>query len=287
MSTFQLPADTKIGYIHLQTAQLDRLLSFYVDLLGFKEIKRENNTSWLSANGQLPALIELTENKQASARNRHTPGLFHTAFLLSSRFALAQLLKRLLENNFRLGYGDHGVSEALYLSDPDGNGVELYADRPRDQWPIVNGKIEMYTEPVDTKSLLAELNRPNSEWKGIDHGTLIGHVHLQVSSLNKAEQFYHHILGFDITQQSYPGALFVSAGGYHHHLGLNTWYSKNSPPAPADSTGLQSFSIVVSDEKALTGVKQQLSQAGYAVNTTETGISTFDEDTIHVLVDRA
>jgi catechol 2,3-dioxygenase len=120
MSTFQLPADTRIGYIHLQTTHLDRLVSFYVDLLGFKEIKRENNTALLSATGQLPALIKLTENKQAIASNRHTPGLFHTAFLLPSRFALAQLLRRLVENNIRLGFGDHGVSEALYLSDPDG-----------------------------------------------------------------------------------------------------------------------------------------------------------------------
>ena len=287
MSPFQLPASTRIGYVHLQTAHLDKLLSFYIALLGFKEIRRGNNTALLSANGQLPALIKLTENKQASARNRHTPGLFHTAFLLPSRFALAQLLRRLVENNFRLGFGDHGVSEALSLSDPDGNGVELYADRPREQWPIVNGKIEMYTEPVDTESLLAELSPSKNDWNGIDPGTIIGHVHLQVSSLTKAEQFYHQILGFDITQNSYPGALFVSAGGYHHHLGLNTWNSKNSPPAPVDSTGLQSFSIVVPDEKTLTVVKKQLRQEGFPVNTTETGISTSDEDMIQVHVDLA
>jgi catechol 2,3-dioxygenase len=131
---------------------------------------------------------------------------------------------------------------------------------------------------------MAELNRPGNDWKRIDPGTIIGHVHLQVSSLIKAEHFYHYILGFDITQQSYPGALFVSAGGYHHHLGLNTWYSRNTSPAPADSTGLQSFSIVVPDEKALSGVKKQLHEAGFPVNATDTGISTFDEDTINVHV---
>jgi catechol 2,3-dioxygenase len=282
MNSYQPPADTHIGHVHLQTANPDSLLRFYIDLLGFKELKREGSSVFLGAGENKPLLIVITENPDVKPLNRFSPGLFHTAFLLPSRFALAQLLHRLVENNIRLGFGDHGVSEALYLADPDGNGVELYADRPREMWPVKNGKIEMYTAPVDTKSLLHELSLQPHSWNGIHPDTTIGHIHLQVSDLKKASTFYNQIIGFDITQQSYPGALFVSAGGYHHHIGLNTWNSRNSPPAEQPTTGLVSYSIVVPGKETLDILNNRLNAAGITTKKLENGLQASDFDQIMV-----
>ena len=139
------------------------------------------------------------------------------------------------------GVADHLVSEALYLSDPDGLGIEIYRDRPRDTWQRVNGQIAMATDPLDLQSVSAE---PGAElpWTGLDAGTVIGHVHLHVASLVEAERLYCGIVGFEPMVRTYPGALFVAAGGYHHHLGLNTWLGEGAPPPPENAVGLRGFS---------------------------------------------
>jgi catechol 2,3-dioxygenase len=189
---------------------------------------------------------------------------------------LARSLWRLAVTRWPLdGASDHLVSEALYLSDPDGNGIEIYCDRPRAEWPRSDGQLRMATIPLDLDDLLGELGdlsaRRGLPAGGADAsappdtvaaGTRIGHVHLQVSELRPAEEFYSGVLGFDVTVRGYPGALFVSAGGYHHHIGLNTWNSAGAQPPPARSVGLRDFEVVLSDERALEELLERVRAAG-------------------------
>lgn len=219
-----LPPQTHIGRVHVQVSDLDQALAFYESLLGFRLLRREGNRAELSASGTLPAQIALTELRGAKPKPARSTGLFHIAVRLPNRKELARLFRRLAEQRYPFtGFADHGVSEALYLNDPFGLGVELYCDRPRDAWPRKDGKLHMFTEPLNVDRLLAEAGCELLAWDGMPAGTAIGHVHLHVSDLGKAEEFYCRRLGFEVMERGYPGALFVSAGGYHHHLGLNIW----------------------------------------------------------------
>ncbi len=243
---YRIDASAHIGYAHLRVRDLDRSLSFYLDVLGLKLVSGGAHTATLSANGRGPGLIVLTAKKDAPARPLRSTGLFHVAIRVPSRRALAQMIRHLLESQWLLqGFANHDVSEAVYLMDPDGNGLEVYADRPRDEWPLRNGLVEMVTEPLDLDDVLDELADWPSPWEGIDPGANIGHVHLRVSQLERAEAFYHGVLGFDVTQRDLVGALFMSAGGYHHHVGANVWSSEDGPRPPADAVGLIAFSVVV------------------------------------------
>jgi catechol 2,3-dioxygenase len=263
MTTFLLPAATQIGHAHLQVADLARAVSFYKELVGFKEIDRHNETTILSATGKLPAHILLTARAGAKSKPPHTTGLYHIAIRFPNRRELSRVFRRLLEPAWPFqGFADHLVSEALYLADPDDNGVELYTDRPREQWRWHNAAVEMATNPLDVDQLLRESENDTAPWNGVHPDTDIGHVHLHVSELQKAEAFYHGVLGFDVTQRSYPGALFVSAGGYHHHIGLNIWAGKGAPPPPPEAVGLLSFAINLPDEKTLEILKKRLHSAG-------------------------
>jgi catechol 2,3-dioxygenase len=159
----------------------------------------------------------------------------------------------------QVGQGDHLVSEALYISDPDDNGLELYRDRPRSEWHWTNGIVEMASDPVDTRGMIAEGERDAEPWEVIPAGTRVGHIHLQVGDIKDAREFYHTILGFDVTADlSQHGALFVSAGGYHHHIGLNTWHSRGAKPTPANAAGLQTYVIAIPSREGLQEVKERL-----------------------------
>jgi catechol 2,3-dioxygenase len=207
--------------------------------------------------------VSLYGDSSAHALDRRRTGLYHLALLLPSRRDLAEALARLAQSRWPLtGASDHLVSEALYLNDPDGNGIEIYRDRPREEWPHANGRIEMATLPLDLDGVLAELGGDHAVPAEVPSGTTMGHVHLQVADLDAAEAFYSGVLGFDVTVRGYPGALFVSAGGYHHHLGLNTWHSAGAA-APADgSIGLRSFDVVLPDAGALAAVLERTRVAG-------------------------
>ncbi|MBC7923246.1 MAG: VOC family protein [Ferruginibacter sp.] len=281
---FRLPDATYLENIRLQVPSLESSLGFYVGLLGLREIGREGNRVRLSANGQEPPLLSLMENPRAGARDAHQPGLYHSAFLVPNRIELARMLKNLIGQGIRLGFGDHGVSEAIYLSDPDGNGVEIYADRPRSGWPFQHGQLAMTTQEVDVAGLLAEID-PSAPFEGAHPATRIGHVHLQVSDLAAAGQFYAGVLGFEVMQQSYPGALFVSAGGYHHHVGLNTWHSRNAGPVSPDRAGLLGFSIVIPDQEGFREVRKRVeATVAGRVATTERAFSFQDPDGIGIRV---
>jgi catechol 2,3-dioxygenase len=262
MGTYQLPAATRIGHVHLRVANLNKSLAFYEGLLGFRQIRREGETVYVSASGETPAQLILTAVPGLKPRLKSATGLYHLAVRLPGRPELARMLNHLLKRGVRPGFGDHTVSEAIYLYDPDGNGVELYADRPRDQWAFRDGSLEMITTPVDVPDLLGELRGRQGTYPGLPRGTAIGHLHLQVSDLQQAEAFYCRTVGFSVMQRTYPGALFVSAGGYHHHLGLNVWHSLRLAPAPPDTAGLIFFSLLVPEEETIRTLRDRLSRSG-------------------------
>ena len=233
-----LPADAHIGQVSITVRDLQRSLSFYRDILGLDEL----SPGRLGPLGGR-VLIELHERRDAVAKPRRSSGLYHFAILVPSRAALARSLRRLAETRWPIsGAADHLVSEALYLDDPDGLGIEIYRDRPRDSWRVASGELAMATDPLDLQALAEE---PGAEitWNGLDSGTTMGHVHLHVPHLDTAESFYCDRIGFEPVVRRYPGALFVSAGGYHHHLGLNTWVGVGAPPPPENAVGLRAFTI--------------------------------------------
>ncbi len=230
----------RIGAVHLRVADLDRLAAFYQACLGLEVRARETATARLGT--ESAELLVLHEDRSAR-RVTGTTGLYHFAILVPSRPDLARALKRLVDTSTRLqGAADHGVSEALYLADPEGNGIEIYRDRPRVEWPFVAGRLQMTTEPLDVQGLIAEADAAGERMAA---GTTMGHVHLCVSDLAATEQFYAETLGFDLMQRFGQSAAFFSAGGYHHHIGANIWTSAGAPAPPPDALGLDYFEIVV------------------------------------------
>lgn len=224
--TSRLPEQTRVGAVHLQVADLTRSVAFYQDVLGLRTVERTAQRAVLAAGGDAAPLVHLQEKRGVlPAARRGANGLFHFALLLPTRESLGRFVTHLTAQGARYGASDHLVSEALYLADPDGLGIEVYADRPRDTWRIANGEIVMTTEPLDLASLAAAGG--GQAWSGAPAGTTVGHMHLHVGDLAEARRFYHDALGFDITVSGYPGALFFSAGGYHHHLGTNVWGNGN------------------------------------------------------------
>jgi catechol 2,3-dioxygenase len=261
-----LGPDTEVGAARLTVSDLARSRSFYGNALGLAARDLEDGSVAFGAPGQ-PALVELTPDGSAPALDRRATGLFHLAILVPSRVDLAHALARLAQTRWPLdGASDHLVSEALYLSDPDGNGIEIYRDRPREQWRHdESGNLEMATLALDLQSLAGELRDEPGVAPAVPAGTRMGHVHLQVSDIEEAEAFYHGVLGFDVTVRGYPGALFVSAGGYHHHIGLNTWHSAGSSPPARGSVGLRSFDVRLSDEAELDRVLARIDAVGLPV----------------------
>jgi catechol 2,3-dioxygenase len=256
--------DTDVGAVRLTVSDLERSRSFYERALGLRATETDDGTLALNVDGE-PPLIDLAGDAGAPARPRPSTGLFHLAILLPSRRDLAVALRRLVAARVALdGASDHLVSEALYLHDPDGNGIEIYRDRPREEWPHVDGSLEMATLPLDLDDVLTELPPTSAKDALAPAGTRIGHVHLQVSDLDDAEAFYSGVLGFDVTVKGYAGALFVSAGGYHHHIGLNTWQSRGAGSPPPEAIGLRSFDVVLPDSAELERILARVDEAGLA-----------------------
>jgi catechol 2,3-dioxygenase len=257
--------DTAVGTVRLTVRELDRARAFYERAIGLEASELLDGALAFGVRGERP-LIELRADSSAPALNRRATGLYHLAILMPSRLDLALALARLAEAQCQLdGASDHLVSEALYLSDPDGNGIEIYRDRPREQWRRTGGELEMATLPLDIDDLLRELQRVERFQQLAPSRTRIGHVHLQVSDLGEAERFYHGMLGFDVVVRSYPGALFVSAGGYHHHIGLNTWHSAGASPPPPGAVGLRSFEVTLPSTIEMDRVLGRVRAAGIPV----------------------
>lgn len=263
MTDFKIHPDTKIGDVHLTVSDLDNSLQFYQQSLGFRVRRREGDTAYLGAGAQ--DLLVLTQDPNARRLPRRT-GLYHFAVLVPSRFELAQSLRRIAETRTPVeGFADHLVSEAIYLPDPDGNGIEIYRDRPRSQWRYSGDSIRMATDPLDLDDLLNELEGKDQPWQGLASGTTIGHMHLHVAHLGDTQDFYNKLLGFDLMASLAGSALFVSAGGYHHHIGLNTWQGVGAPPPPPGSIGLRYFTVRLPDEGEVEKVSKRVIQAGMPV----------------------
>lgn len=262
-----LPDTTHIGHVHLKIRDLGRSLAFYRDLLGLQEVDRDGSTVFLAARAHGPVLLVLTQWPQARPKPRHTTGLYHVAFRLPDRLELARVCQQLIEHGWPFqGFVDHKVSQALYLADPDGIGLELYRDHPRERWPWRDGHLAMRTDPLDMEALLAEARADPRPWQGLHPDTDIGHVHLHVADLDQAEAFYHGRLGFRVTQRDYPGARFFAAGGYHHHIGTNIWAGVGAPPPPDNAVGLRYFTVCLEDREAFQEMASRLHAAGGAVD---------------------
>lgn len=260
---------TTIGAVHLTISDLRRAVRFYETHLGFSIHRRDDRTAWLGAGG--PDLLILSQCETAP-RVRGTTGLYHFAILVPSRIELARSLRRLVATaTIMQGAADHGVSEALYLADEDGNGIEIYRDRPHDQWPMAGGRLRMGADPLDLDALLAEAGRAEST-AGLPPATRIGHVHLHVARLSEARAFYVDLLGFELMQEYGPSALFVAAGGYHHHIGLNTWAGVGAPPPPPGAIGLKHFTVVLPDADALASVEKRVKASGIEPEAIEGGL---------------
>jgi catechol 2,3-dioxygenase len=253
-----------IGAVHLTISDLERSVRFYESHLGFLAHRRDGRTAWLGAGGS--DLLVLSQCETAP-RVRGTTGLYHFAILVPTRADLARSLRRLVDTETVMqGAADHGVSEALYLADPDGNGIEIYRDRPRAEWPYAGGQLRMGADPIDFDELLTDNTEVDAR-AGLPPGTVMGHVHLHVARLEDAERFYVGVLGFQLMQRYGPSALFVSAGGYHHHIGLNTWAGVGAPPPPPGAIGLRHFVVQLPSTAALDAVAARLHAAAVPIET--------------------
>ena len=239
----RLPDDTQVGAVSLQVSDLSRSLEYYTSIIGLRELRSGASSAVLGLQGDDTPLVELHERRGARAVPRTgLLGLYHFAILYPHRESLGRFLGHLAALGVPAAMSDHLVSEAIYLQDPDNLGIEVYADRPRSSWKAENGQLAMATMPLDARDLLRAGG--SDPFIGAPAGTTIGHVHLHVGDIPGAERFYHAALGLDKMVWSYPGALFLAAGGYHHHLGTNTW-ARNAPSAGEDDAKLLAWELVV------------------------------------------
>ncbi len=266
-SGFRLPETTRLGPVRLDVADLSRSLDFYTRTLGLRVVEHDAKHAVLAANGDAASgartpLIELRECRGAQpAPRRGRLGLYHFAILLPDRAALGRFVRHLADIDARAGAGDHLVSEAFYLQDPDNLGIEVYADRQRSAWQRVGRELMMATDPVDVADLVRAAGE--SRWDGMPAGTVMGHVHLHVGDIARAAAFFSDALGFDRTVWSYPGALFMSAGGYHHHLGANTWAGAGARPAVDGDARLAEWTIELPDAPSVQQAAASLERAGH------------------------
>ena len=249
------------SHVQLKVSNLERSVDFYTTIIGFQVLEQTAHTAYLTVDGTT-SLISLTEVQDAVSQQGYT-GLYHLALLLPTRKDLGNIIQHFIQYNVRLGAADHDVSEALYLNDPDGNGIEIYIDRPEQEWTWNReGQVHMITEQLNFQAILAEAD---GTWRGLPEGTVMGHMHLSVSDLAQTAAFYTNILDFKVVCEYGGQALFISTGNYHHHIGLNTWHSAGRPALPENAVGLKSFTIVLKDDEYAQTVKENLQAAGAIV----------------------
>jgi catechol 2,3-dioxygenase len=265
---FRLPEATRLGSVHLQVRDLVRSLEYYQRVIGLRGERIADDSAVLTAHDDNRPLVILRARADVTPARRGAFGLYHFAILLPDRSALGRLAAHLSAQNIRVGMADHLVSEALYLSDPDGLGIEVYADRPRAEWQYRDRELAMTTDPLDISGVIAAGH--GRTWDGAPKDTTLGHVHLHVGDLKEAEAFYHRALGFDKTVWSYSGALFLSAGGYHHHLATNVW--ARGPAPSADEAQLLAWELILPLSADVVSAARSLHDADYGLEARADGV---------------
>lgn len=259
---FQKPT-TYVGELSINVTNIERSLAFYRDFMGFKVLEESENKAVLTADGKKP-LLTLEQPEDVVPKQGRTTGLYHFAILLPSRKDLATFLNHLIQhagNQIRLGASDHYVSEALYFDDPDGNGIEIARDRNSSEWNWNEGIVDMATVQLDARGVLEEVD---GQWQGMPEDTLIGHIHLHVADLEATEKYYVDGLGFDIVTR-FPGALFASTNGYHHHIGLNVWNGIGAPKPAENSVGLNWYTLIFGNEEFRKSAIERLQGQGVKI----------------------
>lgn len=253
---------TFVGQVNLKVQNLERSLAFYQEVIGFRVLEQTERSANLTADGKT-VLLSIQQPNHVIAKQRRTTGLYHFALLLPRRSDLAKIVQYFMEIGLHFGSSDHLVSEALYLSDPDGNGIEIYIDRDPSEWDWEHGEVEMAVDPLNFTDLLA--GGKQQPWKGLPAETVMGHIHLHVSELEKTEEFYIKGLGFEVVNRYGTQALFISDSKYHHHLALNTWNGLGAPRPSPNSVGLESFTLMLPNEEKRNKIIAQLKNIGASV----------------------
>jgi catechol 2,3-dioxygenase len=265
---YHQPPNTHVSQVTIKVESLQRSLSFYQEVIGFKVLDESQNKAQLTADGET-TLLTIEQPENVTPKQPRTTGLYHFAILLPERADLGRILNHFAQLNIPLGSSDHLVSEALYLNDPDGNGIEVYWDKPSSDWTWNGGQVEMAVDPIDAKAILAE--GKGEPWSGLPPKTLMGHLHLHVAELNETADFYTKGLGFEVVSRFGNQALFISTGGYHHHIGLNTWNGVGAPQPAENSVGLSSFDIHFPSEEERNTAISRLETLGKLVNHEQNG----------------
>jgi catechol 2,3-dioxygenase len=274
LPTFASRTPLRIGAVGLIARDLDLLTNYYRDLLGLSVLERTDRMARLGVDGV--TLLEIEHRPDALPDDPATAGLYHTAFLMPTRQDHARWIMHIARNRVPItGASDHGVSEAFYLDDPEGNGIEVYNDRPAERWHWENGLVVMQTNHLDVESILAEIDQATATYSSAPEGLRIGHIHLRVGSVEQAEQFYRGPIGLELTRRR-GGATFMSSGGYHHHVGSNVWHSEGAGVRDPNQAGLAWFSIEAADPGEVDKIGERLGGAGAPVQAVSNGIDTAD-----------
>lgn len=273
MNFHQKPV-TYTDEVGLKVLDLEGMKKFYQEIIGFQMVSEEEGEVRLGVDGK--SLLKLTTGQALQPKQDRYAGLYHFAILLPSRKELGKILLHLHHQGIRLGSSDHLVSEALYLSDPEGNGIEIYRDRDPEEWNWHNGEVTMAVDPLDAEGVLGEADLSNESWSGMPAGTVIGHIHLHVSNLNEAQEFYTEGLGFQVVTSMGGQALFLSDQKYHHHIGLNVWNGIGIPALPEQTAGLDFYTLVFADEAKRSKTAERLRALGAEVTETERYWETHD-----------
>ena len=272
--TFANRTPLRIGTVGLIARDLDLLTNYYRDLLGLAVMERTDKVARLGT-GEV-TLLEIEHRPDALPDDPSTAGLYHTAFLMPTRADHARWIMHIARNRVPItGASDHGVSEAFYLDDPEGNGIEVYNDRPRERWTWQDGLVVMQTRQLDIEAILDEIDRATANYPAAPAGLRIGHIHLRVGSVEQAEEFYRGAVGLDLTRRR-GGATFMSSGGYHHHVGANVWHSDGANARPMNRAGLSWFSMQLAEPGAIDAKTAKLRQANAPVEAIPCGIETAD-----------
>lgn len=263
MSRFHNKDNIFVNQIQLKVVDIEKSIKFYTNIMGFKVLNRKEKEVSLAADGINP-IVTIIEPYNVIPKLPRRTGLYHFALLLPSRFHLGLFLKHLRDAEYPIiGGSHHGVSEAIYLEDPDENGIEVYGDIDSKEWRRNGNQVNMVTDPLDFEGIIEEAGE--EKWVGIPKETIIGHIHLHVRDLDEAKRFYCDGLGFDLVMKMANSALFISSGGYHHHIGLNIWNGKNAQPLPDNAAGMKYYTLVFPDKCIRENTINNLKDLGYEV----------------------